>query len=387
MRLTSNTIVRLSLIAGVSVLLVAVLTTPLLAQENTEPPVAFSPDEPVTIESVPDAVGEGEISFERGDEPDHIVLAIDGTVLQYDDPAAQKQYACLACIETIHLAPDMRIPLEPFFVDEVMADLDPQIIESGKVTTSISFEDDYVKLIFEGVVLGFLAPVEDGDKVIASGPDGATLTKEGNGFLLVDGAAEYVIAGEGTTPTSEPSVLIELREADDPGTPLQLDVVHGDYSLVNGLTLRAGSSLSVHEDWMTFPAGLAIDVGPGGISLLGEDYPEGKRLVVDEAGNLVAGQDTDETEVELATYSDVVATYPSDADLCNTDATIIGGSDGGWKVKGTVSIRNGKFTYHCYGAKITLEIDTTWDDGTDYPAGTLLTVDADLNWVPVASWD
>lgn len=397
MRQSSRILARFLSVAAV-MLILAVLPVPLLAQEDPEPPVSFSTEEVVTIESVAEVVAEGKVRFSPGDEPEHIIIAIDGTVLLHDvyvTPLSAEKHACMACVETIHLAPDMRIPLKPFFVDEAMANMNPEIVEDGKISITVGprfAEEGYVDYSFEGVVLDFLVPIEDGDEVIVSGPEGATLTKEGNGFLLVEGEATYMLAGQDAASTDEPDVLIELTERNAPGKPLKLDVITGDYELVNGLTLQPGSSFWVHEDWMTFPSGLAIDVGEGGVTLKGKDYAEGTRLIVNDAGTLTVSTTSVEATVEtirddLPSYSEVIATYPPDADLCNTDATVIGGSDGSWKVKGTVSIRNGKFTYHCLGAKITLAIDTTWDDGNDYPAGTLLTVDADFNWVPVSSWD
>jgi hypothetical protein len=40
----------------------------------------------------------------------------------------------------------------------------------------------------------------------------------------------------------------------------------------------------------------------------------------------------------------------------------------------------------CYGTKITLKVAVTLE-GRNYPPGTKLTVDKDLHWVEVLSWD
>lgn len=87
-------------------------------------------------------------------------------------------------------------------------------------------------------------------------------------------------------PTAEPAILIKLSKS-SMVNPIALEVVQGKYKLVNGTELWTGSSISVAEDWMTFPPGLAIDVGEGGVTLMGKQYPDGTKLIVDEQGNLI----------------------------------------------------------------------------------------------------
>jgi hypothetical protein len=53
------------------------------------------------------------------------------------------------------------------------------------------------------------------------------------------------------------------------------------------MVAQAGSTLNVKEEWLSFPPGLAIDVGDGGVILKGKSYPDGTKLLVDPAGNLV----------------------------------------------------------------------------------------------------
>lgn len=92
------------------------------------------------------------------------------------------------------------------------------------------------------------------------------------------------------SPTPAPvSILIRLskRSSGDPQTPIRLEVITGDYVFVNGSTVRAGSDVAVGEDWLTFPSGLAIDVGSGGVTLGNHEYPEGTRLRVAQNGALV----------------------------------------------------------------------------------------------------
>jgi hypothetical protein len=88
------------------------------------------------------------------------------------------------------------------------------------------------------------------------------------------------------TAAQAPSVIITLGPGKF-GNPLWLEVVKGEYQLVSGATLRAGSAISVQEDWLTFPRGLGIDVTGGEITLRGATYPAGTKLIVNNQGNLV----------------------------------------------------------------------------------------------------
>jgi hypothetical protein len=87
--------------------------------------------------------------------------------------------------------------------------------------------------------------------------------------------------------TQEPAVVIRLG----PGKfaePIWLEVINGDYKLTSGTTLRAGSAVGVYTESLTFPTGLVIEIGEGGLVLMGVSYDAGARLTVDAAGNLVA---------------------------------------------------------------------------------------------------
>ena len=70
------------------------------------------------------------------------------------------------------------------------------------------------------------------------------------------------------------------------GKPMWLEVIKGEYKLVNGATLLTGSAIDVYEDWLTFPAGLAINVVEAEITLKGTTYPSGTELVVNSQGGL-----------------------------------------------------------------------------------------------------
>ena len=70
------------------------------------------------------------------------------------------------------------------------------------------------------------------------------------------------------------------------GKPMWLEVIKGEYKLVSGATLLPGSAIDVYEDWLTFPAGLAINVVEVEITLKGTTYPPGTELVVNNQGAL-----------------------------------------------------------------------------------------------------
>ncbi len=84
------------------------------------------------------------------------------------------------------------------------------------------------------------------------------------------------------------------------------------------------------------------------------------------------------------TYAQVLKTYPNDVKLCKTEASIEAvTADGDWKLNGTFDFQAG---YECYGTKITANVLVEIGDQT-YEPGTKLTVDKDLQWVEISSWD
>ncbi|MEJ2102352.1 MAG: hypothetical protein P8X68_20640 [Desulfobacterales bacterium] len=66
-----------------------------------------------------------------------------------------------------------------------------------------------------------------------------------------------------------------------------LNVIAGNYKLINGTTLKAGSEVFVLEKWMTFQTGLIIDVAKGGVKLRDKFYPDGTELFINKSGNIV----------------------------------------------------------------------------------------------------
>lgn len=93
------------------------------------------------------------------------------------------------------------------------------------------------------------------------------------------------------------------------------------------------------------------------------------------------------TPSEGATYSAVKASYPFGTRLCSSEVTVKSVSpDGTWNLDGNADFVNGRTAIKCYGTKITLAVPLTIK-GKTYPSGTKLTVDKDLNWIAVSSWD
>ena len=51
-----------------------------------------------------------------------------------------------------------------------------------------------------------------------------------------------------------------------------------------------------------------------------------------------------------------------------------------------LTIVNSQVVVQCFGTRITLDVPITVD-GKVFPAGTRLTVDKNLNWIAVSSWE
>lgn len=94
----------------------------------------------------------------------------------------------------------------------------------------------------------------------------------------------------------------------------------------------------------------------------------------------------------LPTYSEVVSTHWPGAELCGTKAGISGGPEilqfGPFGDEAAVtSIQPGFPMGFCPGAKYIVSGELTLAGGDEFPIGTLLTLDADLDFVAVSSWD
>lgn len=100
--------------------------------------------------------------------------------------------------------------------------------------------------------------------------------------------------------------------------------------------------------------------------------------------------ETPNPSVDMPTYSEIVDTYPTGVELCKTEAMLEGiSANGSWLLNGDIQIKDNQMQVKCYGTKITVNVEggDVIIDGALYSKGALLTVDKDLNWIEVSSWD
>ena len=163
------------------------------------PGTPISKDNPTIIQSISNIVGEGEASFLQGVKYGTLRLAINGTL-----PVNESKF-CLGGFETIEISPNLSIPTKVF--TEISIDkLSSFLIIEGTITSQLQLETvtidgkEYTvlkdppvidSLDFIGVVLEIPIDAEDAESIV-SGPDGATLKKVENGFLLLEGEAYLV---------------------------------------------------------------------------------------------------------------------------------------------------------------------------------------------------
>jgi WD40 repeat protein len=97
--------------------------------------------------------------------------------------------------------------------------------------------------------------------------------------------------------------------------------------------------------------------------------------------------DSEAATTRLPSYIEVVESYPADVDLCQAEVQIDSALlDDQWLVSGSLVFVDNQFSLNCYGVKLT--VNTALElDGQPYEAGDLLTVDQNLDWIQVSSWD
>lgn len=103
-----------------------------------------------------------------------------------------------------------------------------------------------------------------------------------------------------------------------------------------------------------------------------------------------APTDTPNPKANLPTYSEIIKTYPAGVELCTTEASLEGiGGNGSWLLNGDIQIKDNQMQVQCYGTKITVNVEggDLVLDNVMYSKGALLTVDKDLNWIEVSSWE
>jgi hypothetical protein len=128
------------------------------------PGPAFEMDTVMEIPGVAKPVGQGTCQFTLADEPGMMLTTINGKI-----PVENGQ-TCLCCLERIEIGPNVRVPLATFFGQKKQAG-QSMIVNNMQIKGPMP---------------------EDTGIYILSGPDGASLIKEGAGFRLVNGLAYYV---------------------------------------------------------------------------------------------------------------------------------------------------------------------------------------------------
>ncbi len=109
-----------------------------------------------------------------------------------------------------------------------------------------------------------------------------------------------------------------------------------------------------------------------------------------EPTTVPAFTNTPDPRADLPSYSEIVDTYPAGVELCKTEAALEGiSANGTWFLNGDIQIKDNQMQVKCYGTKITVNVEggDVIIDGVIYAKGALLTVDKDLNWIEVSSWE
>ena len=100
-------------------------------------------------------------------------------------------------------------------------------------------------------------------------------------------------------PTAIPTTIIRLSQITNGanGKPLLLEVIKGNYKITSGTTLTSGSMINANEKTLTFPVGLVIEIGKGGVTLMGVSCSEGTTYIVNANGTIV--NQLDNSEISL----------------------------------------------------------------------------------------
>jgi hypothetical protein len=118
-----------------------------------------------------------------------------------------------------------------------------------------------------------------------------------------------------------------------------------------------------------------------------EKWIEWRRMNMDAREQVQMVTGTTST-ISLPTYSQILETYPAGTEICQTEAHVTNVTNGVWELVNikAIHVSNKGIVTQCYGTKITLDEPVTLD-GKTFEAGSNLTVDKDLKWIQVSSWD
>ena len=144
----------------------SVLTATEVTKEKRTP---FLKNKKVTVPSISASVGEGKAIYTKGKNVNIVEVKLNGSV------EVKNNKACYFCLKTSKIAPNLKVPISLFKDSDMM------------FKTSYNFEEEFQNL--ENVLLSVDIGKYVGNEFIVSGPKGATLLKDGKGFILVDGEA------------------------------------------------------------------------------------------------------------------------------------------------------------------------------------------------------
>lgn len=153
----------------------------------------FTKDKGLEI-PISEVTGEGEISFDAGASTNTLKITINGTV-----PVTDQKAICWFCLNTIRIAPGLKIPVEFFGVFEIDETAkviggnlkqNLKIVEINGVRT-IKNPPEIESITYEAVILEYPL-MTNSTNVIVAGSQGATLKKDGKLFFLLEGDAHLV---------------------------------------------------------------------------------------------------------------------------------------------------------------------------------------------------
>jgi hypothetical protein len=199
-------------------------------------------------------VGKGEVSFMKGEEPGKLRVEIDGTV-----PVVEGKM-CLGCVDIIRIGPNLKVATDPWFTDRE---------HEGESVT--------LNLALEGPILA------DATEFIVSGPDGVTLRKEGQGFLLVEGEAFLlqIIA----TPTTRPTDTLTPTN-----TPTNAPTITPTSTPMPTPTSTPELGIPFSKEGAVEVPSISVSAGTGEVSFIKGKEPETLRIEVNGTVPVVEGK-------------------------------------------------------------------------------------------------
>ncbi len=151
----------------------------------------FTRDKGLEINSTSETTGYGEVSFDVGASTNTLKITLNGN-LPVTDPKA----ICWFCLNTIHIAPGLEIPVEFFGVLELD---ETATVNGGNLQQHYKIVEvngvrvmkdppEVEKLVYNLLILEYPLMTNSTNSIIA-GDDGVTLRKEGKLFFIVEGSA------------------------------------------------------------------------------------------------------------------------------------------------------------------------------------------------------